>query len=77
MKILARKFLLRQDFYPEAQALTSHICKLQSLSMKRCMCARTVLRQSSGLIIDTTLWKVSVTMPPLPPTPNVRNQRKT
>ena len=57
MKILARKFLLQQDFYPEAQALTSHVCKLQSLSMKRCMCARTVLRESSGFIIDTSLWK--------------------
>lgn len=66
MKILARKFLLRQDFYPEAQALTSHVCKLQSLSMKCCMCACTVLRESSGLIIDTTLSKVSVIMPPLP-----------
>lgn len=67
MKILSRKFLLRQGFYPEAQALTSHVCKLQSLSMKCCMSACTVPRVSSGLIIETTLLKVFVTMPPLPP----------
>ena len=76
MKILARKFLFRQGFYPEAQALTSHVCKLQNLSMKCCKSARTVLRESSGLIIDTTLLKVFMTMPPLHPAKYVRNQRK-